>query len=86
MKGKNKMPDKATADPVWKDDIEDYFTKTDIDHMAARGMMLDSYMYVSMNYPNIIPRIKDGSMPPGGWKKEWIERFEEWAANGWPRE
>lgn len=73
------------ADPVWKDDIQKYFNDNDIMHMAARGAMLDSYMWVSMNYPKIIGRIKDKSMPPGGWPQEKIDRFELWARNGWPK-
>lgn len=72
--------------PVWKNDIEKYFNKNDIVHMAARGMMLDSYMWVSMNYPMLIGRIEAKTMPPGGWSDEWIRRFKEWASSGWPEE
>jgi hypothetical protein len=71
--------------PVWMNDIETYFTHTDIVHMAARGVHLDSYMWVSMNYPNIIGRIESKSMPPGGWSDQRIARFKEWAKAGWPR-
>jgi hypothetical protein len=76
---------KKVDHPVWTRDIETYFTHNDIVHMAARGVILDSYMWVSMNYPKIIGRIETKSMPPGGWSDNWIARFKEWAKAGWPK-
>lgn len=73
-----------SSDPVWKDDIEKYFTNTDVVHMSARCVYLDSYMWVSMNYPRLIGKIENKTMPPGGWSDDWIARFKLWAANGWP--
>lgn len=76
---------KPAAGPVWDDDIEDYFTRNDVMHMAPRGVMLDSYMWVSANYPIIIPRIENKTMPPGGWSDAKIARFKQWARDGWPK-
>jgi hypothetical protein len=73
-----------TSDPVWTNDIANYFTKIDVQHMSARGVYLDSYMWVSMNYPRIIGKIETKVMPPGGWTDDRIARFKLWAKNGWP--
>ncbi|MGO7898529.1 hypothetical protein ACC719_13770 [Rhizobium ruizarguesonis] len=76
---------KIDTPPVWTNDIENYFNHNDIMHMAGRGVILDSYMWVSMNYPKIIGRIESKSMPPGGWSDAKIHRFKDWANAGWPR-
>jgi hypothetical protein len=86
MKKQHRKPAaKSAAPPVWTNDIQTYFTHDDIVHMAARGVILDSYMWVSMNYPKIIGRIETKSMPPGGWPDDRIARFREWAKAGWPK-
>jgi hypothetical protein len=86
MKEKGQASGATNASPpVWMNDIETYFDHNDIVHMAARGVHLDSFMWVSMNYPRIIGRIESKSMPPGGWSDERIARFKEWAKAGWPQ-
>ena len=73
------------AEPVWKNDIEDLFTPTDIDHMRTRGVVLGSYEYVKTNFSLVLSRIEDNSMPPGNpWPPDWRTRFKEWAAAGFP--
>jgi hypothetical protein len=77
---------KKAANVVWKNDIETLFTKMDVDHMARFGVMLDSYTYVKTNFPSILRRIEDKSMPPGNpWPKTRIDRFKLWQKDGFPQ-
>jgi len=48
--------DAKTAAPVWMNDIQNYSTDTDIAHMAARGVILDSYMWVSIKAVHLTRR------------------------------
>ena len=73
--------------PVWKNDVEKLFTKIDIDHMKARGVFLDNYQFVKSNFPSILSKIENDTMPPGDpWPADWREKFKQWRDEGFPLE
>ncbi len=75
-------------------DVVPMFTEMDIQHMAQRGVQLDSYSYMSNpagNYANadaVYQEVSSGSMPPSWsgeepWSSEKVTTFQQWMAGGY---
>jgi hypothetical protein len=82
------------APPNFQDDIRPLFSDTDIEHMLDEtdgrrdppGQLdLGSCQSVQKWAPQILARLRDGSMPPGDpWTQEQIDLFSGWMAAGMP--
>lgn len=84
--------------PVWKNDIETYFSQADIGCMrdvnARPRLNLGSYRSVKdyiqhsdRNKQTILQYLKDGTMPQGGpqWDDDQFNRFKAWVEDGCPK-
>jgi hypothetical protein len=71
--------------PITWEQISKQFGPTDIDHMkniTGGSLDLSNCQNVHDWAQEIYLRVSEGSMPPGGWPKEYIENFKTWMDNG----
>ncbi|WP_299817314.1 hypothetical protein [uncultured Roseibium sp.] len=79
----------SAAEVTWENTIKDYFTAKDVACMTPRGVLLDSYDYVSnqQHAQAIYIKVKSGAMPIGepAWTADKVQTFFDWVKAGAPK-
>jgi len=81
---------------TWTNDIQQMFTKVDIQHMQTKGIDLSSYQDVMVNAVSIYSQVSSGGMPPPGtigpdgqpeqpWSQDKVNTFGCWIQQGTPK-
>ena len=77
------------SSPSFEKDIRPLFSSDDIDHMAAMGVLLDDYQYMSdpgnaQAVYDYLAGALEPRMPPGGpyWTDEQLDLFSTWMKSG----
>ncbi|MFP2904156.1 tyrosinase family protein [Pyxidicoccus sp. 3LFB2] len=83
----NTDADPLVQHPTWYGQIRSFFTETDVDHMARKGIDLGTYKGVVDNAVSIYSQTQAGSMPPDPapkWSQNRVQTFLNWITDSYP--
>lgn len=79
--------DPLVEHPTWFGNVRDFFTQTDIEHMALKGIDLATYQGVVANAVSIYTQTQAGNMPPDPapkWSQNRVQTFLNWITDAYP--
>lgn len=83
----NTDSDPLVAHPTWFGNVRDFFTETDVAHMAAKGIDLGTAQGTTANALSIYAQTQAGMMPPGNlpkWSANRVQTFLNWITDNYP--